>query len=28
VKPYDPFELQEIVKDLLDPSARSITSVG
>jgi DNA-binding response OmpR family regulator len=28
VKPYDPFELQEIVKDLLDPSARSLTSVG
>lgn len=28
VKPYDPFELQEIVKDLLSPSVRSLTSPG
>lgn len=28
IKPYDPFELQEIVKDLLSPSVRSLTSPG
>lgn len=28
VKPYDPFELQAIIKDLLKPSATSITILG
>ncbi len=28
VKPYDPFELQQIVKDLLNPSVQSLTSRG
>ena len=28
VKPYDPFELQEIVKDLLKPSVLSLNGLG
>ncbi|MDI1242029.1 MAG: response regulator [bacterium] len=28
VKPYDPFQLQQIVKDLFNPSIRAFTSPG
>jgi DNA-binding response OmpR family regulator len=28
IKPYDPFELQEIVKDLFNPSVRSLSRRG
>lgn len=28
VKPYDPFELQEVVKDLLKPSGLSLNGLG